>query len=208
MSNPDKKLSPLAIASVALGLLGSATVWIFGGLLLAGAGAVLGHLALHDIRFSEGKHSGKRLAITGLVISYLAMASFPLFGLGAMATLPMIKELKKSQISAQGESSRKNASRLFIACEQYSRSNNGKFPGDWNQLEGTFISRAELNNLLLSPYPGASGPAFELVPHERPVLPAAASSVVVIQEDAPSAVEKIAIVHADGSVDLIENPNR
>lgn len=207
-NNASGKLSPLAVASTVLGILGFVTLWILGGLLLAGAGAVLGHLALHDIRFSGGRHTGKRLAQLGLFISYATMAVFPLIGAGAIASLPAIKEFRKSQMVAKSDVSQKHASRLFIACEQYSRANGGKYPREWNQLAGAYLSESEIRLLLTSPYPNSSGEAFELVPHERPVLRGVESSVVVIQENAPATVENVAIVYADGKIDLIANPNR
>ena len=43
---------------------------------------------------------------------------------------------------------------------------------------------------------------------QKPVLPAAASSVVVIQEKAPPEADNVTIVYADGQVDVIGNPNR
>ncbi|MDF1815719.1 MAG: DUF4190 domain-containing protein [Verrucomicrobiales bacterium] len=202
-------LSHLAIASVVLGILGFATLWILGGLLLAGAGAVLGHLALHDIRMSKGLHSGRRLAQVGLVISYLAMAVFPLILIGSIASLPALKGYQRSQGAAKSESSRMQASKLFMACEDYSRANRGRYPKSWDELSGQILSPVELASLLESPHPEASSePAFKLVPHERPILAAVASSVVVIQETAPPEVEKVAIVYGNGEVDLIENPDR
>ena len=200
------RLSLLAVASIVLGVLGFATLWIIGGLFLAAGGAVLGHLALHDIRLSNGKHTGKKVAQTGLVISYLAMVSFVVIYVIAVATVPAWKGFEKSKIEAKSKTSRENAFRLFMACEQFSRVK-GRYPRRWLELEGRFLSEWELESLLSSPYPDAEGEAFELIPHERPVLKDVAASVVVIQEKAPGDVERVAIVYANGKVDLIENPD-
>jgi hypothetical protein len=208
--NPESKskLSALAVASTILGLLGLLTLWIVGGLILAGAGAVLGHLAIHDIRFSKGKHTGKRIARVGIALSYFAMLIFPLYAAGVLLTVPKVKDFQKSQLSALSEKSKANASLLFRACEQYSRANGGRYPKQWSDLAGPYLSEIEIENLLISPHPGSTGEAFEIISHERPVLPEVASSVVVIQENAPSTVDKVAIVYANGKIDLIENPNR
>ncbi len=205
---PKQKLSALAVASTILGLLGFFTFWIVGGLVLAGAGAVLGHLAIHDIRFSKGKLSGKRVARIGIGLSYLAMVIFPIYAAGVLLSVPRIKDFQKSQLSANSEKSKASASQLFRACEQYSHVNGGRYPKKWTDLAGPFLSEKDIENLLTSPHPGAQGPAFEIISHERPVLAQVASSVVVIQENAPSSVAKVAIVFANGKIDLIENPNR
>ena len=56
---------------------------------------------------------------------------------------------------------------------------------EWEQLAGRYIPGHELRKLLHSPYKGGVAQAFEIVPHDRPVLPAIADSVIVIQEIAP-----------------------
>jgi hypothetical protein len=188
--------------------MGLFTLWLVGGLILAGAGAVLGHLAVHDIRFSKGKLSGKRVAKVGIGLSYLAMVIFPFYVAGVLVSVPRIKDFQKSQLSAHSDKAKASASLLFRACEQYSRANGGRYPKNWADLAGPFLSEVEIENLLRSPHPGSKGPAFEIISHERPVLAAVASSVVVIQENAPPTVAKVAIVHANGKIDLIENPNR
>ena len=203
-----KKLHPLALASLVLGLIGLFTLGIIGGLFLAGAGAVLGHLALHDLKWGKREVAGKRIAQVGLCVSYLAMFVFPVIGLGAAFSLPAFKEFQKNQLAAKSDLSRRNAEKLYIACEQYARVNQGKYPQSWSELGGQFLPHGELSSLLASPYPLGEAESFELVPHERPILREAVSSVVVIQEKGPPMVEKVAIVYADGKVDMIENPNR
>ena len=203
------RIHPFSVASIALGLIGLLTIGIVGGLLLAGSGAVLGHLALHDIRWGKRNSRGRTLARVGLGFCYLAMLIFPLVGLGAAFSLPAFQELRKSRLAARSEVSQRNAARLYIACEQYARANRGQYPQEWSELDGPFLPHGELTTLLSSPYPlGGKDDSFELVPHERPILPEAASSVVVIQERVPPTVEKAAIVYANGKVDFIKNPDR
>jgi hypothetical protein len=49
--------------------------------------------------------------------------------------------------------------------------------------------------------------AFEIVPHDRPVLEAIGDSVIVIQEIAPPRVSEIAVVYANGRVAGLHNPD-
>ena len=55
--------------------------------------------------------------------------------------------------------------------------------------------------------PKYAATAFEIVPHDRPVLPAIADTVIVIQEIAPTEIEQISVVYADGTVKSIHNPD-
>ncbi len=63
------KISPLAIASLVLGLLGATIVPCLGSILAI----VFGHVALRQVHASQGKLGGKGLAIAGLVLGYLVL---------------------------------------------------------------------------------------------------------------------------------------
>ena len=78
---------------------------------------------------------------------------------------------------------------------------------EWEQLAGRYIPGHELRELLHSPYKGGVARAFEIVPHDRPVLPASIDSVIVIQEIAPKTEPQIAVVYANGTVKSIHNPD-
>jgi len=74
-------LSPLAVASLILGLLGTNFLFGIGSV----AAVICGHLALIQIRSSGNALSGRRMAIAGLVLGYLVPAllllGLALFGL-------------------------------------------------------------------------------------------------------------------------------
>ena len=200
--------SKAAVASGVLGVIGLATLWLVFGLFLAAIGAVCGHMAHFHIRSSGKKLRGRALATFGLGASYLAMLIFPIL-LGAVsASVPFISKYKETRIARLEERSLSSASRLFVACESYSRANNGEYPNKWDSLSGKYIPANELRQLLTSVYPAIRGVDFELVPHERPVLNSISNSVMVIQQIAPPIVKKVAVVYADGNVALILNPNR
>lgn len=200
--------SKAAVASGVLGVIGIATLWLGFGLFLAATGAVCGHMAHFHIRSSGKKLRGRALATFGLGASYLAMLFFPIL-LGAVsASVPLFNQYKETRVVRLEESSRSNASRLFIACESYSRVNKGRYPAEWENLAGKYLPSKELGRLLKSPYPGAGAESFELVRHERPILSGVSSSVMVIQQLAPPRVKQVAVVYADGNVTLILNPNR
>jgi hypothetical protein len=68
-STANQSLSPLALASFILGILGMTIAFFIGSLIAI----ILGHIALTQIRNSEGRLRGRPLAITGLVLGYLVI---------------------------------------------------------------------------------------------------------------------------------------
>lgn len=194
-----------AIASAIFSVMGFATLWLFVGLLLSALGAVCGHLGRHATR--EMGYRGKGLATFGVGLGYFSMLSFPVLALLVSASFPAFSMWKTGQHESLREASLEKASRLYLACEDYARENRGRYPAEWSQLGGSYIPRKDLPELLRSPYPGGKAKAYEIVPHERPVLEAIAESVIVIQEIAPPTENQIAVVFADGTVKSIHNPD-
>ncbi len=201
---PPAEWSMKAIAGAALGLIGFATLWLGLGIFLAAAAAVLGHVARYET--SVRPLRGRGFATFGLWLGYLAMLVFPGFVLLAALAPTAFGMWRSDEDARLRAESRDRASRLFVACEAYARANRDRYPGVWEDLSGRFVPPAELGELLRSPHPDGAAVAFELVPHERPVLPALAGSVVVIQELAPPQIRKIAVVYADGTVASFHNP--
>ena len=218
--NTDQKTEPLqapaahghfskaAVASAVFGIIGMATLWLGVGLFLAAIGAVCGHMGHYHVRLPGKKLRGKAWATFGLAVSYFAMLIFPLLLGAALASYPYLSKYQEHRIAKLEENSLSNASRLFVACESYSRANKGRYPEKWDNLSGKFIPAAELRRLLKTTYPDGEEVTFKLVPHERPVLQAISNSVVVIQQQAPPSVREVAVVYADGNAALILNPNR
>lgn len=203
-ADPPVEWSQKAIASTILGCLGFATLWLVGGLFLAALAALCGHLARHDMTLRPLR--GRRLATLGLGLGYGSMLLFPFLALLVAVAFPAAKQWRSSQTAGLEALSRANAARLFIACEEYARTNHDRYPAEWDDLSGRFLTAADLASLLKSPYPGGSRRAFELVRHDRPVLEAISDSVIVIQEIAPSQVPEISVVSANGAVSRLHNP--
>ncbi len=197
------------MACIILGILGFATLFIVVGLFLAAIGAICGHMAHHHIGQAGGKKmKGRGLASFGLVVCYFTMVLFPILAIGLGSAWPAFQKYQISKFDNLQQESESKVATLLLACENYARANGSDYPVKWDDLAGKFMTRAELNRVLRSPYQGGGKIAFQLVPHERPVLPGIASSVVVIQEIAPPGVKRIAVALADGNVSLILNPNR
>ncbi len=197
--------SKKAIASTVLGFLGFVTLWLVIGLFFAAGGAVFGHLARHDM--SRVPMRGRRLVTVGLGLGYGSMLLFPLLAILLGVSFPALQKWQSDQDAVYRAASKDNASRLFLACEDYARANKDRYPENWDALSGRYLSGQDLARLLKSPYPAGDVEAFELVPHDRPVLDVFSDSVVVIQEIAPSKVSEIAIVYANGNVSTLHNPN-
>jgi hypothetical protein len=203
-AGPPVEWSKKAIASTILGCLGFATLLV-GGLFLAALAAVCGHLARHDMTLRPLR--GRRLTSLGLGLGYGSMLLFPVLVLIVAISFPAVSKWRSDQDAGLQSLSKANASRLFVACEEYARANRDHYPAEWDELSGRFLPAADLTALLKSPYPGGSRRAFELVRHDRPVLDAISDSVVVIQEIAPAQVSEISIVYADGTVATLHNPD-
>ncbi|MEM9283583.1 MAG: DUF4190 domain-containing protein [Verrucomicrobiota bacterium] len=197
--------SRAAIACFIFAIAGFFSVWLVIGLFLAAIAAVCGHVARHDT--ASGNKKGRRLATTGLVFSYLAIFSFPILVLIAGLSVPALDKWKEEQGASLREESMAKSGSLFAACEDFARANQNRYPASWNELSGRYIPGHELRKLLRSPYPDGLSEAFEIVPHDRPVLPAISDSVIVIQEIAPPSESRIAVVYADGTVKSIHNPS-
>ena len=175
------------------------------GLFLSAFGAVCGHLGRHAT--AGGKLRGGRLATVGLCLSYFSMLSFPVLVLIVSASFPALTMWETQRVSTQRLESQAKAESLYAVCEDFARANKGHYPLEWSQLSGRYIAGHELRKILRSPYDGGAVEAFEIVPHDRPVLAAIVDSVIVIQEISPSNEPQIAVVYANGFVKSIHNPN-
>ena len=194
-----------AIFGAVLAVIGSATVWLVAGLFLSAIAAVCGHVARYETKAFPLR--GRRLATFSLWLSYATMLFFPVLMVIAALTVPALGKWKADPETRFRAESRAHASSLFVACEAYARANRDHYPGNWDDLAGRYLPADDLADLLRSPWPGGKEIAFELVPHDRPVLAAIADSVVVIQQLAPSGAPEIAVVYANGRVASLHNPD-
>lgn len=197
--------SKAAIASGILSVIGFLTLGLVFGLFVAAIGAVCGHAGKYDA-ISTGKR-GRRLAMLGIGVGYTAMFLFPVLVALAGAAGPVLGKFKSNQGAYLVALSQKNAARLYSECEAFARNNKNRYPTGFYQLSGKYVPEADLASILKSPHPGGEKIAFEIVPHDRPVLDAIADSVIVIQEIAPYNVKVIAVVYANGKVDTLHNPS-
>ncbi len=197
--------SKAAIASAILATLGFFTLWAVIGLFLVAIAAICGHVGRYDA--TANHKSGKRVAGFGLGLSYFSMFLFPVLLLIAGFSFPAVSKLRQSQNASMKEVSEAHASQLYLACENFARSNRDKYPASLSQLSGRYLPSGELKKLLKSPYKNGAIEAFEIISHNRPVIQAAADSVIVLQEIAPSNISEIAVVYADGSVKSLYNPD-
>ena len=197
--------SKKAIFGAVFAILGFATLWLALGLFFAALGAILGHVARHECVSRSLR--GRRFATFGLWLSYFSMLSFPVLALLIGLSFPAVQKWREDQEARHRAESRDHASRLFVACEAYARANRDRYPEEWEDLSGRFLPADELADLLRSPYTAGPRVAFEIVPHDRPVLDAIGDSVIVIQEIAPPRISEITVVYANGRVAGLHNPD-
>ncbi len=70
-------ISPMAVGSFVLGLLGTNLLFFVGSI----AAVVFGHVALRHIRDNEGTVSGRGMAIAGLILGYMVIVATTLIGI-------------------------------------------------------------------------------------------------------------------------------
>lgn len=180
---------------------------IFIGAFSAIIAVIAGHIAISRIRHSNGHLAGHAVAMTGVVLGYMTLIGTSIL---MMIILFAWQPANRALTDYRQNQSLRNASHLYFATEAYARDHNGKYPKKWGELEGRYINSLDLANRLTSvhSFGESADTAFELVPHQRPVLPAVSAQVIVIQETAPPEVDLITVVYSNGNTELIANPNR
>ncbi len=199
----------MAVVSLVFGLLAFLTLLLIIGILPAIIAVISGHLAMSRIRHSQGQLDGYGIAMTGVTLGYITLVVSSLL---VLALLFLFQPASRTLASYRQHQSMRNASHLYLAAEAYARDHKDTYPKHWDDLRGRYISTIDLDKFLRSayspPFRKSGQPAFQLVPHQRPVLPAITSQVVVIQENAPPEVDLVTVVYADGNTEWIANPNR
>ncbi len=206
-----KRTSRHAAASLTFGMVALPTILLLVGFAPAVAAVVCGHLGLSRIRENEKTAGGKSLAFIGLAMGYFSLAILPFYLVGlSVAWQQFYPRFENVLHHPDHAKSIASAQTLYEACERYATDHKGRYPATWEDLEkGSYLKISELEQLLTSPHaPESQTPAFKLIRHDRPVLAAVASEVVVISEVAPAFVDKIVVVNADGSWELKANPNQ
>ncbi len=206
---PPARTPRSAVISLVFGLTAFFTMLVFIGAFAAIVAVISGHVAISRIRHSNGRLGGHAVAMTGVVLGYMA-----LIGTSILMLILLIAYQPATQALSEyrQQQSLRHASHLYFAAESYARDHHDKYPKKWDDLKGRYINSIELADCLHSVHTfkkaETSIPVFRLVPHQRPVLPAVSAQVVVIQETAPPEIDFITVVYSNGNTELIANPNR
>lgn len=139
-SSPDPFLSPAsvagprtsgkAIASLVLGL-GS----LFCSIITAIPGLILGIMSLGEISRSEGRVSGRGMAITGIVLS----VALPLLNIVCLLIALLVPAVGAARQAARRAVSANNLRQITMAAHQY-ESQNGRFPAAVDTSKGAPVS--------------------------------------------------------------------
>ena len=223
-TEPAPRLSWLAVSSLVLGLLGFSTILLL-GVFPAIIGLICGHVALIKMKHGHAHLKGRLAAIIGLLAGYATVMLTPLLAIAIAVAIPLINT---SHEESQERYRLDHASELFRTCEAYARDNDNRYPTAWSDLRGRYLGQPDLERLLEGQHgtvwenleedvgewfedeegTGEDAAAFQLLPHDRPVLRALEGSVMVIREIAPPDVERIVVVYDNGETTMIANPNR
>ncbi len=206
-------LMGLAVVSLVLGILSLMSALLVVPALCA---IITGHLAMHKIRHANRELGGHRLALTGMIMGYVSVMMFSLILISAILLWPKFGPEVKDflhegrQVLEEQKLAKpmRNASELYLLCERYARDHNDAYPKTWQDLEKGYSNAVDLKQWLSSAHTSDPTyyPAFDLVPHERPVFESAKNRVAVIQERAPANVAQVVVVFADGHSEAMPNP--
>jgi len=177
------------------------------GLPLSLVAVVLGHVAIERMRHTRAKIRGKWAAVIGLVAGYLAIVMLPVVAVGAYFATPVIQQKLADHKQAKIDVMMEKGRALWQASESYAAEHGDRYPANWTQLEGRYLSNPELRELLEGRSARKDGTTrFRLVAHERPILPALVGTMKVIEESAPESVAEVVVVFDDGTIDIRRNP--
>jgi type II secretory pathway pseudopilin PulG len=121
---PQLKTSGKAVASLVCGILGLLCLLPLLGQLAA---ALLGWLALRDIRRADGALQGRGLAITGLILAGAGILS--LFALGVLSAL-LVPALEHSRRAAYRTTEMNNLKQIGLALYLYADDHGQTLPPD------------------------------------------------------------------------------
>ncbi|MCB1229185.1 MAG: DUF4190 domain-containing protein [Verrucomicrobiae bacterium] len=214
----------MAVASMVLGMLGFLTILML-GIIPAIVALICGHVALIKIRHSHPPMRGRLAAYLGLFAGYTTILLTPLLAIAIAVAIPLVENVHHQ---SQERNRLDHASELYRACETFARDHNDRYPENWDQLRGRYLSSTDLDRVLAGQHASlwedvkrtvtnlgsdgdsstADSPAFLLVPHDRPVLRELEGSVIVIREVAPPDVERIVVAYDNGQTTMVANPDR
>lgn len=116
--------SGLAIASLILGIVGVVCLGPFGGI----PAVICGHIALSNIRKSDGTEGGRGMAIAGLVTGYIGIAYIVIsIAIMASSVLPALSQAREKarRIACAG-----NLKQIGVAMRMYEGEKEKRFPDD------------------------------------------------------------------------------
>ena len=142
---------------------------------------VLGHLALSDIKKSAGRLKGHGIAVTGLVLGYLGVASLPIILIIAAIAIPNLLRAREAANQASAVSSLRQ---IDVAAISYNSVYGNGFPPTLDSLGGLGTPGCDhaglIDGALASGTKNGYVFAYELVPADPaapPRAPAAGCSV-------------------------------
>ena len=141
LAAPDNsKMSVMAVISLVLGILG-----IFSCGVTALVGLVLGIVALLQIKNSDGRLTGRGIAIAGIITSAIFMLVLPFYAM-------VLSGMSKAKSRAQSILCINNVKQLSLAAHMYSMNNKDQFPTtNWCDLIQTNVGTARAFQCSLDP---------------------------------------------------------
>ncbi len=191
--DPNAKNSPQAVWSLVLGILSNTCLWILGSI----PAIILGILAIKKIDQSQGRVTGRGLAIAGIVTGSVGVivGLFVPITIMAVSTVPTVTKIqKKANIARQVSSVRQ----LMLGCRAWAADNDGKFPPNLEALlEEGYLDDPSL--LMWAVSPGAPGEPYR---YRAGLVDTGDPQTVVIA--APGAIDGEVIVgYLDGHVETV-----
>ncbi|MFT5121768.1 MAG: hypothetical protein ACI9TH_003303 [Kiritimatiellia bacterium] len=185
-----------ATGSLIAGIIGVLCIPVIPGIVAV----VLGHMALSQIKRSNGRLGGGGLAVGGLVTGYIGVLLGLTIVLG-IGTAIFIPAMQGSRMTAKKTVSLSNIHQLLVASQLYSDEHEDTLPGDLTDLDpylgGGFLSTSPLGDGTSVDYVllhgGEKRSSFEFP-----------MSTVIVEDLAARAHSYRLVGYADGSVEEID----
>jgi hypothetical protein len=185
------KRSGLAISSLILGGLSIFPLGVFGAI----PAIVCGHLGVVRIKRSSGVLSGRGLAIAGLVLGYLGLALIPV----------KFVAINNAREKAREVSCQMNLHQVYQQCQMMAMdSANHEYPTNIDQVRAGAVTVVEPNPKFLVCHAAKDKTrlSYEIV--ARGDWDALPRNSIVIKEIEPNHKGRRGVVHADGTVEMVQ----
>ena len=201
-TSPQQRTSPLAIWSLALGILS-----VLGCVCATGIPAIiLGIMALTRIKKPPSRFGGQGLAVAGLITGGIGtLLTVMMFMLTSLVMPAFVGAIVGAKSQAQQAACMNHVRQLTMACQMHAQDHDGKLPEKLEDLKpflGTSGSDQFLKAFICSAAQDQATSSYELLNGGRQISDLDAERTVIIREKQPNHQGGRAVGYLDGHTRL------